>query len=393
MDLLDKYHTDVRVGETRDVGLDPHYPAFQGPSGRGQTLLDGAVVCMLGSNDYRALSSNPQVIGAAQDAIALYGTSSAGSRLLNGNLDLHEELEASLADFFGCEAALVFATGYMTNLGVVSCLAQGGDQIFLDEKAHASLVDGAWLAQASGAEVRRFRHRDPDDLARQLAATPTGSVLVATDGVFPTEGDLAPVPELVAICEQYGATLLIDEAHGVGLLGRGRGVIHHFGMDGRVPLITVTFSTSLASQGGAVLADAKTIDYLRHTSRPQIFSAGLSPADTAAAHASLREIRRSAERTPEALAAAEHLRAALDALGYDVGGDVSPVVPVRFPDQQAMLSAHRILVDHGVYTCAMLPPVYEGHQLRIVCTDAHTPDVLDAAIGVFAALREDLLPH
>ncbi|MCX4826371.1 aminotransferase class I/II-fold pyridoxal phosphate-dependent enzyme [Streptomyces sp. NBC_01142] len=393
MDLLEKCRAYMRADEARDVGLYPYYPAFQGPAEGGQAVLDGAEVCMLGSNNYRALSVNMQVIGAAQDAIALYGTSATGSRLLNGNLDLHEELEADLADFFGYEAALVFATGYMTNLGVVSALAGSGDLVYLDEKAHASLIDGARLAKASGAVVRWFGHNDPGDLARQLAAAPTQSVLVATDGVFSMEGDLAPVSELVAICEEYGATLLVDDAHGVGVFGRGRGVIEQAGMQGRVPLMTLTFGKSLASQGGAVLADAKTIDFLRHTSRPQIFSAGLSPADTAAAHAALREIRRRADAEPDALAAAEHLRRALDALGYDVAGSASPVLRVRFPDQVAMLSAQRILVDHGVYTNAVLPPACEGYQLRIACTDAHTPDVLEAAIGVFASLREDLLPR
>ncbi|MFI6277974.1 aminotransferase class I/II-fold pyridoxal phosphate-dependent enzyme [Streptomyces sp. NPDC050988] len=393
MDLLEKCRAYTRADEARDVGLYPYYPAFQGPGGGGQAVLDGAEVLMLGSNNYRALSSSPQVIGAAQDAIALYGTSATGSRMLNGNLDLHEELEADLADFFGYEAALVFATGYMTNLGVVSALAGRGDQVYLDEKAHASLIDGARLAKASGAEVRWFGHNDPGDLSRQLAAAPTQSVLVATDGVFSLEGDLAPVAELVAVCEEYGATLLVDDAHGVGVFGRGRGVIEQAGMQGRVPLMTLTFGKSLASQGGAVLADAKTIDFLRHTARPLIYSAGLSPADTAAAHASLREIRRRAEVEPDLLAAAEHLRRALDALGYDVAGNVGPVVLVRFPDEISMLSAQRVLVDHGVYTNAVLPPACERYQLRIACTDALTPDSLEAALGVFAALREDLLPR
>lgn len=390
MDLLEKCRAYTRADAARDVGLYPYYPAFQGAAVSGQIVLDGAEVCMLGSNNYRGLSANPQVVGAAQDALALYGTSATGSRRMNGNLDLHEDLEADLAAYFGYEAALVFATGYMTNLGAVSGLAGRGDHVYLDAMAHASLVDGARLASAAGASVRWFSHNDPVDLARQLAAAPTRSVLVATDGVFSVEGDLAPVPELVAACEEYGATLLVDDAHGVGVLGHGRGVIHEFGMEGRVPLMTLTFSKALASQGGAVLADAKTIDFLRHTSRPQIFSAGLSPADTAAAHAALREIRRRADYTPDVLAAAEHLRAALDALGYDVGGGTSPIVPVRSPNQIAVLSAHRLLVDHGVYTNAVLPPACEGYQLRITCTDAHTPEVLDAAVGVFAALREDL---
>ncbi|MEU9761723.1 aminotransferase class I/II-fold pyridoxal phosphate-dependent enzyme [Streptomyces sp. NPDC047987] len=393
MDLLEKCRAYTRADEARDVGLYPYYPVFQGPAEGGRAVLDGAEVCMLGSNDYRALSANRQVIGAAQDAIALYGTSAAGSRLLNGNLDLHEELEADLADFFGYEAALIFSTGYMTNLGVVSALAGRGDQVLLDEKAHASLVDGAQLAQASGAMVRRFGHRDPRDLARQLAAASTESTLVATDGVFSMQGDLAPVAELVAVCEEYGATLLIDDAHGVGVLGRGRGVIEQAGMQGRVPLMTLTFSKSLASQGGAVLADAKTIDFLRHTSRPQIFSSGLSPADTSAAHAALREIRRRAEAEPDALAAADYLRRALDALGFDVARSVGPVILVRYPDQTSILSAQRILIEYGVYTNAMLPPACEGYQLRIACTDAHTPDVLEAALGVFASLREELLPR
>ncbi|MGC5263937.1 aminotransferase class I/II-fold pyridoxal phosphate-dependent enzyme [Streptomyces cyaneofuscatus] len=393
MDLLEKCRAYMRADEARDAGLYPYYPAFQGPADGGQAILEGAEVCMLGSNNYRALSINPQVIGAAQDALALYGTSATGSRLLSGNLDLHDDLEADLADFFGYEAALVFATGYMTNLGVVSALAGRGDLVYLDEKAHASLIDGAQLAAASGAVVRRFAHNDPGDLARQLAAAPTQSVLVATDGVFSMEGNLAPVAELVAVCEEYGATLLVDDAHGVGVFGLGRGVIEQAGMRGRVPLMTLTFSKSLASQGGAVLADARTIDFLRHTSRPQIFSAGLSPADTAAAHAALREIRRRADAEPVALAAAEHLRRALDALGYDVTWSAGPVIPVRFPDQTTMLSAQRLLLDHGVYTNAVLPPACEGYQLRIACTDAHTPDVLEAAIGVFASLREDLLPR
>ncbi|MFF3957408.1 aminotransferase class I/II-fold pyridoxal phosphate-dependent enzyme [Streptomyces sp. NPDC001890] len=393
MDLLEKCRAYLRADEARDAGLYPYYPAFQGPAEGGQAVLDGAEVCMLGGNDYRSLSDNLQVIGAVQDAIALYGTSTTGSRLLSGNLDLHEELEADLADFFGYESALVFATGYMTNLGVVSALAGRGDMVYLDEKAHASLIDGALLAAASGAVVRWFGHNDPDDLARQLAAAPTQSVLVATDGVFAMEGELAPVPELVAVCEEYGATLLVDDADGVGVFGRGRGVIKQAGMQGRVPVMTLSFSRSLASQGGAVLADAKTIDFLRHTSRTQIHSAGLSPADTAAAHAALREIRRRAGAEPDALAAAEHLRRALDAIGYDVAGSSSPVMRVRFPDQIAMLSAQRLLVDHGVYTNAVLPPACEGFQLRIACTDAHTPDVLEGVIGVFSSLREHLLPR
>ncbi|MCZ1012071.1 aminotransferase class I/II-fold pyridoxal phosphate-dependent enzyme [Streptomyces lydicus] len=393
MDLLEKCRAYAWADEVRDAGLYPYYPAFQGAVEGGQAVLDGAEVCMLGSSNYRALSSNLQVVGAAQDAIALYGTSTTGSRLLNGNLDLHEELEADLANYLGFEAALLFSTGYTTNLGVVSCLAGRGDQVYLDEKAHASLIDGARLSAAAGAAVLQFRHNDPDDLARQLATAPTRSALVATEGVFSVEGDLAPVPELVAVCEEYGATLLVDDAHGVGAIGRGRGVIHHFGMGGRVPLMTLSFSTSLASQGGAVLADARTIDYLRHTSRPQIFSSGLSPADTAAAHASLREIRRRADRASDAVAAAEHLRAALDAIGFDVAGSDSPVVPVRFSDQVAVLTAQRVLVDHGIHTSALLPPACQGYQLRIACTAAHTPEVLDAVIGVFAALREDLLSN
>ncbi|MFF7953697.1 aminotransferase class I/II-fold pyridoxal phosphate-dependent enzyme [Streptomyces griseorubiginosus] len=393
MDLLEKCRAYTWADEVRDVGLYPYYPAFQGPAEGGQAVLDGSEVLMLGGSNYRALSSNPQVIGAVQDAVALYGTSAGGSRMLNGNLDLHEELEADLADFFGFEAALVFAAGYLTNLGVVSVLAGVGDRVYLDEKAHPSLVDGARLAKAAGAGVHWFGHGDPGDLARQLAAAPTRSVLVATDGVFSMEGVLAPVAELVAVCEEYGATLLVDDADGVGVFGRGRGVIEQAGMQGRVPLMTLSFSKALASQGGAVLADAQTISFLRHNSRPQIFSAGLSPADTAAAHASLREIHRRAGAEPDALSAAEYLRRALDALGFDVAGSASPVVPVRFPDQTAMLSAQRVLVDHGVYTNALLPSAHEGYQLRIACTDAHTPDTLEAAIGVFASLREDLLPR
>lgn len=251
MDLLEKCRAYLRADEVRDAGLYPYYPAFQGPAEGGQAVLDGAELCMLGGNNYRSLSENPQVIGAVQDAIALYGTSTTGSRLLSGNLDLHEELEADLADFLGYEAALVFATGYMTNLGVLTELTPLSSQVSWGSASFTAclVIDGAQLAAASGAVVRWFGHNNPDDLARQLAAAPTQSVLVATDGVSTVEGELAPVAELVAVCEEYGATLLVDDAHGVGVFGRGRGVIEQAGMQGRVPLMTLSLSKSLASQG------------------------------------------------------------------------------------------------------------------------------------------------
>ncbi|WP_327391508.1 aminotransferase class I/II-fold pyridoxal phosphate-dependent enzyme (plasmid) [Streptomyces microflavus] len=392
MNLLEKCRAYSRADEARDAGLYPYYSAFQGPSGGGRAVREGAEVCMLGSGDYRALSTDLQVIGAAQDAIALYGSSASGTRPQGGNLDLHEELEADLAGFFGYEAALVFPTGYMTNLGVVSSLAAEGDVVYLDERAHASLEDGARLARATGAAVSRFGHLSSGDLARQLEGASTRSALVVTDALFPEEGQLAPVAELAAICEEHGAALLVDESHGVGLFGGGRGVVQHLGLAGRVPLMTLSFGKALASQGGAVLADARTIDFLRHTSRTQVFSTGLSPADTAAAHAALREIRRRSDGEPEALMAAEHLRRALDALGYDVAGDAGAVVAVRLPDEVTMFAAQRLLVDHGVFA-NVVPPVGERYQLMFACTDAHTPDVLEAVIGVLGALREELLPH
>ncbi|MEV6676388.1 pyridoxal phosphate-dependent aminotransferase family protein [Streptomyces erythrochromogenes] len=391
--LLDKCRSFSAADDARALGLYPYYPGSQGPSGRGQVVLDGAEVCMLGSNDYRALSSNPQIVGAAQDALALYGTSATGPRHRSGNLDLHEELEADLADFFGFEAALIFSTGYMANLGVVSCLAGRDDVVLVDERAHASLVDGARLAGANGARVLFYRHSSPEDLAVHLASAPERPSLVVTEGLFADSGRAAPVAQIVDVCERYGATLLVDESHGVGLLGRGRGVIHESGMAGRAPLVTLSFGTSLASQGGAVLADARTVDYLRHNCRPQLFSAGLSPAETAAAHASLREIRRQADRIPDAVGAAEHLRAALEALGFDVEPSIGPIIPVRFPDEQGMLSAQRLLLDHGIYANAVLAAAGAGHRLRVVCTDAHTPEALDAVIGVFAQLRGKLIPQ
>jgi len=393
MDLLEKCRAYAWAEETRASGLYPFDPAFHGSARGGQATLDGAAVCMLGSSDYRALRTHPQVVAAAQDAVWAYGTSAGGSRLSSGNLQLHRDLEADLAQFLGYEAALVFAAGYMANLGTVSCLAGEGDLVCLDEKAHASLVDGARLAQASGATVRWFSHNQPDDLARQLEAAGPLSALVATNSLFPWEGGgLARLPGLVEVCERYGATFLVDDAHGVGVFGRGRGLIADFGLDGRVPLMTLSFGTSMASQGGAVLSDARTVDYLRHHARPQIFATGLSPADTAAAHAALVEIRRLADRDADALIAAEYLRTALNALGYQVSGSTSPVIPVDFPDQAAMLAAHNMLVEHGVYTAAAPPSACDGHQLQLSCTDAHTPDVLDAVIGVFTYLRDRLVP-
>ncbi|MFD6465247.1 aminotransferase class I/II-fold pyridoxal phosphate-dependent enzyme [Streptomyces goshikiensis] len=393
MDLLDKCRVVGAADDARALGLYPYYPGSQGPAGHGQVLLDGAEVCMLGSSDYRALSSNPQIVAAAQDALALYGTSATGPRHQSGNLELHEELEADLAGFFGFEAALVFSTGYMANLGVVSCLVGRDDLVVVDERAHASLVDGARLAGANGARVLSYQHCSPDALAEALATAPGHPALVVTDALFADSGRAAPIARLVDVCARYGATLMVDESHGVGLLGRGRGIVHQSGVAGQVPLMTVSFGTSLASQGGAVLSDARTVDYLRHHCRPQLYSAGLSPAETAAAHASLREIRRHAERVPDALAAAERLRGALEVMGFGVEESLGPIIPVRFASEHAMLSAQRLLLDHGIYANAVLSTASAGHRLRIVCTDAHTPEALDAVIAVFGQLREDLIPR
>jgi 8-amino-7-oxononanoate synthase len=302
-----------RSRELKESGLYPFYLNFSERDRGVARLPDGREVIMCGSNDYLGLSTDPRVCGAAAEASRRYGAGCTGSRLLNGNLDLHDHLERKLAKYFGKPAALLLTTGYQTNLAAVTGLCGPGDHILIDKQAHASLVDAARLSRA---RVQWFAHNDTQDLSRKLDQLPEqAGRMVVVDGVYSMEGDLCPLPELVRVCRQYGATLLVDDAHGVGVLAEGRGTCAHYGLMEEVPLVTLTFSKAFGSTGGAILGDEEVIEYLRHNARSLLFSASLSPANTAAALESLRILQEEPWRSKEVISKADFMRKELASLG------------------------------------------------------------------------------
>jgi 7-keto-8-aminopelargonate synthetase-like enzyme len=341
---------------------------------------------MAGSNSYLGLTKDPRVLAASHAALEDSGSSCTGSRLLNGNLRLHEELEAELAAFLGKPAALVFSTGYGANIGTIGALAGRHDEVLLDREAHASAIDGA---QTTGARIRFFAHNDVDDLRHRLRTGHAGQGrLVVVDGVYSMGGDLCPLPEVVQACEDHGAQLVVDDAHGAGVVGGARGTSALFGITDRVDLITLTFSKAFASIGGAVAGDADVVHYLRHHARAEIFSASMTPANTAAAITAVRIAREEPWRAERAMANARYVHDGLRALGLDVGDSHSPIVPVHTGDPFTTALLWRRLLSLGVYTNAVLPPA-ASPRLRASLMTTHTTDHLDRIVDAFRQARDE----
>ncbi|HEX9007220.1 MAG TPA: pyridoxal phosphate-dependent aminotransferase family protein, partial [Bacteroidota bacterium] len=296
-EFAQKFGFPTNPGMAQALGLYPYFIPIDRPDGT-EVTVDGRRYIMIGSNNYLGLTSHPHVKEAAVEAIRRYGTGCTGSRLMNGTLGLHLELEERLADYVGKEKALVFATGYQTNLGVISGLAIKGDVIIADKEAHASVLDGMNMAKVErGAEIRFFRHNNPQALEQILASYPVEAPkLVIIDGVFSMGGDIAPLPEIVPVCRRYGARLMVDDAHGMGVLGGGRGTVHQLGCTDGVDLIMGTFSKSFASQGGFIAGKAEVIQWIKFFARAFMFSASLSPANAAAVSAALDVIDEEPER-------------------------------------------------------------------------------------------------
>lgn len=345
---------------------------------------------MLGSNNYLGLTTDPRVKAAAVAAVERYGTGVTGSRLLNGTLPLHRELEEILADWVGMEEALVFTTGYTANLGLISTLVQTGDAVFCDSAAHASLVDGAQLANGA---LRAFRHNRPNSLRRGLrswrAQEGSGGVLVAVDGIYSMEGDWAPLPEIKALCDQYEARLLVDEAHALGVVGpHGAGTAAATGV--RPDLVMGTFSKSLASCGGFVAGSPDVVAYLRLFCRPLLFTASNVPASLGAALAAAKIAREEDWRREAVLALAGRLRAGLTELGYEVGSTTaSSIVPVHVGDLLGTGVLWRALLDRGVYTNCSLPPAVQRPMLRTSVMATHTDSQIDRALDAFADIAHN----
>lgn len=388
--LFDKCLRHTRPDEIRAAGLFPYFHAISKTDRATEVVMEGQRVVMIGSNNYLGLTHHPEVQEAALQAIRDFGTGCSGSRFLNGTLQLHHELESGLADFFGKEAGLVFSTGFQTNLGVLSVLAGKNDIIFCDRENHASIFDGVRL---SFATVKKYRHNDMDDLERLLADAPADrGKLIVTDGVFSMLGDLVDLPRLKELADRYGAKVLVDDAHGVGVIGEGgRGTPSHYGVD--VDLITGTFSKSLASLGGFVVGDRRVVDYVKTTARPMIFSAAMTPSNAAAALAALRVMQREPEHMERLWSNVDFMHRGFCELGYDVGErPQSAILPIVIGKDEATFVWWRRLFDEGVYTNAVVAPAVPPGQslLRTSYMATLTKEQLQRCLDVFAHVGEEL---
>lgn len=383
MDIFEKCRNYTVVKDALAAGIPyPYFIPLTENEGT-EASFHGHKLIMCGSNNYLGLTTHPKVRQAAIDAINRYGTSCTGSRFLNGTLEMHEELENALAEYVGKEKALVFSTGMQTNLGVISSLVGRHDVVVLDKDDHASIVDGARL---SYGETKRFRHNDVADLERVLSGIPKDKgILVVVDGLFSMGGDIAPLPEIIPLVEQYGARLMVDDAHATGVLGGGRGTAAHFGVTDDVDLIMSTFSKSFASLGGFIAGDANTMHFVKHTARSMIFSASIPPSNAAAALASLQIMRDEPERVQRLAEIGDRMRRELRDLGFKIGGTVSPIIPIMIGDDARTIGVWKALFDAGVFVNPVVSPaVPEGQQLlRTSYMATHTDEQLDQVLATF----------
>jgi 8-amino-7-oxononanoate synthase len=391
-DLFDKIATDPtikRAKEATEAGIYPYFRALSHSEGSTATF-EGKKVIMLGSNNYLGLTTDPRVRKAAIDAIERYGTSVTGSRFLNGTLEFHLELDRRLAKFVGKEAALVFSTGYQTNVGTISAILSRDDVVIVDKDDHASIVDGCIMSQA---EMKRFRHNNVDSLEAVLSKlSPEIGKLVVVDGVYSMGGDIAPLPEIIEVCKKYGARIMVDDAHGLGVTGNGRGTAAHFGLTDQVDLIMGTFSKSFASIGGFIAGDAEVIHFIQHKARALIFSAALPAPNAAAVLAALDIIETESHHVETLWENAEFMRKGFHELGYDTGSSNSPIIPVITGDDFRTALAWYALIEEGVYTNPVVPPATppNGGLLRTSYTATQTKDLLAQALEAFKVVGERL---
>lgn len=388
--LFEKCKNFTRAREVQAAGLYPYFTPIH-ESEDTTVKIDGKTKVMMGSNNYLGLTHHPKVLEAAAAALHKYGSGCTGSRFLNGTLDLHEELETKLAEFFNKESCLVFSTGYQANLGLVSGLVGRGETVFLDKLDHASIVDGAKM---SFGDVVRFNHGDLKSLERKLADESRGrGAMIIVDGVYSMEGDIADLPHLVPLAEKYGVALAVDDAHSVGVLGpSGAGTAEHFNLTDRLDLVVGTFSKSLASIGGFIAGDEYVIHYLKHHCRPLIFTAALPASNTAGVLAALEILRSEPERRAALWENTRRLQEGLRGLGFDIGPTETPIVPVLIGPLDKTFVMWRKLFDAGVFTNPVVPPAVPPSQcrLRTSVMATHTADQIDFALTAFQSIGKAL---
>jgi 8-amino-7-oxononanoate synthase len=388
--VFEKCHRYDVAGRVRRAGVYSFFRVIESAQDP-EVVSDGRRMIMLGSNNYLGLTNDPRVKEAAIDAVRKYGSGCAGSRFLNGTLDLHVRLEERLAEFMRKDAAVTFATGYQVNLGAISCLVGKGDVVYLDKQDHACIIDGARL---SFGEVRKFKHNDPVDLARQMRndVSARGRFIVV-DGVFSMEGDIAPLPQIVAAAREFEAGVMVDDAHGIGVLGpTGRGTAEHFGLEDEVDLVMGTFSKSMASVGGFIAGDETVVDYIKHRARTLIFSAAPPPASVAAALATVDIMEREPERRARLWENARFFSEGLRSLGLDTAGSQTAVVPVVVGEDDTALAMVQRLDEEGVFVnCVLSPATPPGRALiRTSLMATHTREQLTRALEAIERVAREL---
>ncbi len=388
--LFDKCYTFTAAREAQAAGVYPYFQPIEA-SFDTEVMIRGERKIMVGSNNYLGLTHHPRVMEAAADALRRYGSGCTGSRFLNGTLDLHEKLEDRLAAFLNKEAAVVFSTGFQSNLGAISTLVGRNDHVYLDKLDHASIVDGARLAYGT---VHRYSHGDLDQLERQLAATPDGEgKLIVTDGIFSMEGTIVDLPRLVEVAHRHGAEIMVDDAHSLGVLGtRGAGTAEHFGLEQDVALIMGTFSKSLASIGGVIAGEEPVIHYLKHNARSLIFSASMPPAAVATVLTALEVLQSDPERRERLWHNTRRMQEGLISLGYNIGGSETPIIPVHIGEIYDTLHFWRALFDRGVYTNPVTPPAVppSSCRLRVSMMATHDDDHVDAVLDAFGHVGREM---
>ena len=395
MDIFEKCNQRYIQDEVRDLGIYPYFHALESRQDT-EVIMEGKRRIMLGSNNYLGLTTCPEVIEAGVRAYQELGSGCSGSRFLNGTLKLHLQLEEELADFLHKDAAVTFSTGFQSNLGIISSIVGLHDYVIMDRENHASLYDGCRL---SYGKMLRFMHNDMADLEKKLQKVPENcGCLIVTDGVFSMGGDIANLPEICRLAKKYGARVMVDDAHGLGVLGDGgRGTANYYGLEDEVDIYMGTFSKSLASLGGYMAASARVADYVRHTSRPFIFSASIPPANCAAALAALRHLRAHPELVETLQGNALYMRKRLTEQSIKMrpsNGDIIPIIPIYTYEELPTLEIAKELYENGVYVNSSLPPAAAPHEclLRTSLMATHTHELIDEAVGVIADVlrRHDL---
>ncbi len=391
MDIFQKCADAAKYyAQVRDAGIYPYYRAISSGQDPVVTHL-GKELIMLGSNNYLGLANHPEVKEAAAVALAMFGTGCAGSRLLNGTLDIHLQLEERLAEFLGREDVLTFSTGFQVNLGVLSCLLRRSDIALLDGLNHASLIDGCRLGFA---KTYKYLHNDMADLEKKLSNIPSEKgKIIAVDGVFSMEGDTAKLPEIVELKNRYGARLMVDDAHGLGVFGdNGRGTPEHFGVEDEVDLLMGTFSKSLATVGGFIAGSTDVIDFIRHEARSAIFSAAPPPSSMAAAIKALEIIEREPQRRKNLWENARFMKREFETLGFDTGQSVSPVIPLVVGEDDEAFAMTLKLQERGVFANPVISPaVPKGRSMmRTSYMATHTMEHLEFALEAFAVVGREM---